>query len=368
MDECTILAAPSDLSAKYEDHIRETVKNLMLSNGYSQSQLCRMFKERGIALGQGNLSSMLSGVKHIPLSLLVHLCDIFKVSLPELAGENFGGSHQVGSSSPIGQVFSSDLLQLIPDLGDSFITDPQAPEFHGYLQTYYFYMQPTRSYETKLLTGTMTLKACGTMCEASLDLNTQKVSGGVPLHKQYQGRVVISKSIDAVYILLTSAIEGEMNIISFRHFHLPHQPLDCRIAAVLTNETGEFHAPTMHRMFLSRTPIKPEHLPLLLPHLRLNRGSIEIPADRLDRLRRNAPEYAELLNVLTIIPASETFFWTEDYILGVAKHFLSKEEIPVFFSRIREISLNQNANKASRKADSLARELLISLGYYRDNL
>lgn len=368
MDGCKIPAAPSDLSAKYEDTIRETVKKLMLSNGYSQTQLCKMLKERGIALGQGNLSSMLSGGKHIPLSLIVHLCDIFKVSLPELAGENFGGARLVDSSSPIGQVFSSDLMQLVPDLGDSFITDPNSPEFRGYLQTYYFYMRPTRSYETKLLTGTMTLKACGSMCEASLDLNTNKSAGGKPLHKQYQGRVVISKAIDAVYILLTSAVEGEMNIISFRHFHLPHQPLDCRIAAVLTNETGEFHAPTMHRMFLTRTPIKPEHLPLLLPHLLLNSSSIEIPADKLDRLRRNAPEYAELLDTLTMIPSTETFCWTEDYVLGVARHFLRKEETPVFFSRIREISLNHNANKASRRADYLARDLLISLGYYQDNL
>lgn len=365
MEHSALLTTPSDLNAKYEDAIREKVKHLMQSNAYSQTQLCRMLRERGIALGQGNLSSMLSGGKHIPLSLIVHLCDIFQVSLAELVDERFGKTPQFVSPAP--QLYSNDLLNHIPSLGDSFITDPASPEFHGYLQTYHFYMHPTRTYETKLLSGTITLKACGSICEATLDLNTNKISGGIPLHKQYQGRVIISKSIDAVYILLSSTIEGELNIISFRHFHLPHQPLDCRIAAVLTNESGEFHAPTMHRMFLTRTPIKPEHLPLLLPHLQFNSSSIEIPGDKLERLRRNAPEYNNLLNALTMIPSLETFYWTEDYVLGVAKHFLDRAEIPVFFSKLREISLNQKANKASRRADYLVRDLLLTLGYYHDH-
>ena len=364
MEERTLPAAPSDLNAKYEEAIRKNLDALMRSRQYSQIRFCEMLKERGLALEQGNLSSMLKGRKRIPLSLIVHICDIFQISLTELVEETFCGDRHTAAMP---QLYSDDLLNHIPSLGDSFITDPASPEFHGYLQTYYFYILPIRSYESKPLTGTMTLEACGSMCEARLDLNTNMISEGTPLKKHYQGRVIISKAIDAVYILLSSAIEGELSIISFRHFLLPHQPLDCRIAAVLTNESGEFHAPTMHRMFLSRTPIKPEHLPLLLPHLKLNSSAIKIPGDRLERLRRNAPEYADLLNALTMIPSSEVFCWTEDYVMGVARHFLGKEQVPVFLTRIRELSMDDKANKASRRADFLARDLLFTLGYFHDH-
>lgn len=365
MEHSALPAAPSDMNAKYEDAIRRKLDALMRCNGYSQLQFCEMLKERGLSIEQGNLSSMLKGRKRIPLSLIVHICDIFQITLTELVDENFGKT--AAPVSPAPQTYSNNLMNHIPSLGDSFITDPASAEFHGYLQTYYFYMYSNHSYETKVLTGTMTLSACGCVCEANLDLNTNRTAEGKPLHKHYQGPVIICKAIDAVYILLSSDIEGELCAISFRHFHLPHQPLDCRIASVLTNECGEFHAPTVHRMFLSRTPIQPEHIPLLLPHLLLNSSSVDIPADRLERLRRNAPEYAELLHALTMIPAAETFFWTEDYVLGMARHYLPREEIPIFLSKLREITLNEKSNKTSRRPNHHVRELLLTLGYYHDH-
>ena len=365
MDERTAPALPKEMNEQYEEAIRKNLMELMRQRGISQSQLAQILEQRGLALSQGNLSLILSGKKHFPLSLVVHLCGHFGVSLEELVDENFGSARE--AAAPMPQVYSDELLHMIPNLGGSFITDPSSPEFQGYLQTYYFYMQPTLSYDTRMLQGTLTLEACGAVCEASLDLNTGRTAGGKPLHKHYRGRVFISKAIDAVYVLLASPVEGDFSILSFRHFHLPHQPLDCRIAAVLTNEAGEFHSPTMHRMFLSRTPIRPEHIPLLLPHLQLNGSAINIPKTNLERLARNEPAYATLLNALTMIPASETFYWTEDYVVGVAKHFLPKEEIPLFLTRIRECTVCRTSNKVSRTANTLIRNLLMSLGYYRDH-
>ena len=134
MESRTIPAAPSDMNAKYEQAIRGKLDALMRANHYSQIQFCEMLQERGLALEQGNLSSMLKGRKRIPLSLIVHICDIFKISLAELVDENFGGATQAGAQVP--QLYADDLLNHIPSLGDSFITDPSAVEFQGYLQTY----------------------------------------------------------------------------------------------------------------------------------------------------------------------------------------------------------------------------------------
>lgn len=368
MEVLNHLTLPKELTSKYQDAIRKNLSSLMRSTGINQTRLVAELEQRGILYNQGNLSQFLSGKKSIQLGVIVHLCDIYQVSLSELVDENFAASREAsGDNGYVQKLYSDDLILHLPYLGEAFVTDPCCPEFQGYLQTYHFYMQPTRSYEKKLLTGTLRLEACGSVCEAYLDLNTNKIAEGKPLHKHYRGRVIISKAIDAVYVLLTSPIEGELSVISFRHFHLPHQPLDCRIAAVLTNESGEFHSPTMHRMFLSRTPIAPEHLPLLVPHLQLNSSNITIPRDWLERFRRNSEEYAELLDALTMFRPSETFYWSEDYVIGVARHFLTKDQIPVFLSRIREISLHDSSNKASRRADMLARDLLMSLNYFHDH-
>ena len=107
MEERTIPAAPSDLNAKYEDAVRRKLDALMRSRQLSQIQFCELLKERGLALEQGNLSSMLKGRKRIPLSLIVHICDIFRISLAELVDENFGNAHPAPVATP--QAFSSSV-------------------------------------------------------------------------------------------------------------------------------------------------------------------------------------------------------------------------------------------------------------------
>lgn len=360
------LALPKELTKKYEDAMWRNLEALRRANKMSQNQLKEELERRGLQVRQGNLSQYLSGNKPIPLALIVHLCDIFKVSLAELVSEDFSVEKRTVTQMP--QIYSDDLLNLVPSLGDSFITNPNSPEFHGYLQTYHFYMLPTQSPRIGMMTGTIKLQACGNVCEAHMELNTGRVIDGKPLYRHYQGRVIIAKAIDAVYILLTSPAEGDLSVISFGHYHLSTPHLNCRIAAVLTNETGEYHSPTMHRMFLSRTPIQPEHLPLLLPHLQLNNSSITISADKLELLRKNHPEYGRLLDSLAmIIPASDTYYWNEEYVVGVAKPFLSKEQLPLFLNRIRESSSHHAFNKASRRANYLVQNLLLSLGYFHDH-
>lgn len=366
MEERSTLALPKERTQEYEAVIRKNLAALMRSKQMSQTQLRDELEKRGLNVLQGNVSQYLSGRKSIPLSVIVQLCDIFQVSLAELVSEEFCDAKRPVTQMP--QIYSDDLMNLIPSLGDAFITDPAAPEFHGYLQTYYFYIKRTQAFESGMLTGTLTLCSCGGICEAHMDLDTGKAADGKPLHKHYSGPVIIAKKIDAVYILLTSPIEGDLSVISFQRFHLPHQPLDCRVAAVLTIESSEHYSPTMHRMLLSRTPIQPEHLPLAMPHLQFNNSTVTIPKKDLDRLLRNAPEYAQLLNALTMtIPPSESYYWSEDYVMGIAKHFLPKEQIPLFLARIREITDHCSFNKASRRSNDLLRNLLLSLGYFRDH-
>lgn len=381
MEERTIPAAPSDLNAKYEDAIRRKLDALMQSRQLSQIRLCEMLKERGLALDQGNLSSMLKGRKRIPLSLVVHICDIFQLSLQELVDENFGGARQAGGCSPAAQVYSQDLLQLIPDLGERLVIDPADPHFFGYLQTYYVYLFPSQGDDTRLRTGMLRLQAKDGVCEAILEINTNRIQDGKPYVKTYHGRCVISTTMRTVFILLTDREMGELSIMNFRYFSLLQYPLDCRIACTLLNATGPEHPPTMQRMFLSRMEIAKEHLPLLMPHLYLNSNIIRIHQDHLENLRNTHREYDSLIGELLRTNQPHTVFHLdEDDVLSTARRCLCEDGLPgsvirnpedpsvnLFLTRLRSISDHSWFNKASRQADHLAHRLLRSLGYFHDH-
>lgn len=364
MDERTAPALPKEMNERYEETIRKNLTELMRQRGISQSQLAQILEQRGLALSQGNMSLILSGKKHFPLSLVVHLCGHFGVSLEELVDENFGSARE--AAAPMPQVYSDELLNLLPSLGDSFITDPNSPEFQGYLQTYHVYMKPTQTFVQQLQIGQLVLEASGGVCEATLSMNCSEKVDGEYVCKQYHGRAIISTSVDAVYVLLTSPIEGELSLISFRHSHRPHQPLNCRIAAVLTNEAGEFHAPTVHRMFLSRVPIAEEHHPLLIPHLFLNDRGIAIRADALDLLKQQHSEYVPMLEHLAQFKPIPTYYWTEEYVKGIGRFLLSGHQLYMLLTMLRGISEAPYQNKASHTADMQIRNLLLMLGYYGD--
>lgn len=367
MERSSLPAAPSDLSAKYEDAIRRRLEALMRARNYSQTQLCKILHDRGLALDQGNLSYMLKGKKHIPLSLIVHICDIFQLSLAELVDENFGGARQVGGS-PTAQVYSDDLLHLIPNLGSKFVVDPHDPHFFGYLQTYHVYLYPTNSEDDYIKTGVLRLQAKDSVCEAVLEIHTNKIRDGQPLVKVYRGRCIISTTMRAVFILMTRQETGELMVLNFRYFHLMLYPLDCRVACVLLNATGsEHHPPAMQRLFLSRTEIREEDLKLLIPHLNLNSGMLRISLDKLDALRESGEQYAAPINDLLLTNHPQDYlFLDENDILGTARRHLDKPEALRLLSLLRSLSECDPLHKVGRRVDEHTHKLLRSMGYYRD--
>lgn len=365
MEEQTFPATPSDLNAKYEDAIRRKLDALLRTHGYSQVQFCEMLKKRGLDLGgngaQGNLSYMLKGRRRIPLSLIVHVCEIFHVTLAELVDENFGGARQSAN------VYSDDLLQLIPYLGDNFVIDPSDHHFSGYLQTYYVYLFPSQGDDTRIRTGRLHLQPKGDVCEAVLEINTNKIREGQPYIKIYRGRCIISSTMQAVYVLLTDPEKGELSVLNFRYLHLFQHPLDCAIACTMLNATGPEHPPTVQRMFLSRTEIRREDMALLQPHLYLNSGVIRIQKEQLDQLRSEFEQYASPIDELTLTNQSQSvYFLDEDDILSTARRHLDKPEVHQFLSRLRSLSATDRLHKASRRADQLSHKLLRAMGYYHD--
>ncbi len=378
MEDHAYPAAPSDMNAKYEAAIRSKLDALLRTHHYSQIQFCDMLKERGLSLEQGNLSSMLKGRKRIPLSLIVHICDIFHISLSELVDENFGRANCSGGHAPVASVYSDDLLQLVPYLGGNFVIDPKDPHFSGYLQTYHVYLFPSQGDDTRIRTGRLHLQAKTDVCEAILEINTNKIRDGQPYTKVYRGRCILSTTMRTVFVLLTAQDTGELSIVNFRYHNLSTYPLDCRIACVLLNATGVEHPPVIQRMFLSRTELAPEHIPLLQPHLYLNNGIIQIRKDDLEFLRESDSGYHGVVDELfrTNQPHC-VYYLDEDDVLSAARRCLGENGVPLrnpedpqinrFLARLRALSSHSRFNKASRQADHLSRRLLRSLGYFHDH-
>lgn len=371
MDGHTIPASPSDMNAKYENAIRVKLDALMRANHYSQIQFNDLLKERGLDLGQGNLSSILKGRRRIPLSLIVHICDIFKLSLAELVDENFGGAKQVSG------VYSDDLMQLTPYLGDNFVIDPHDPHFSGYLQTYHVYLFPSQGDDLRVRTGKLHLRANNHVCEAVLEINTNKTRLGQPYIKRYEGRCFISTTMRSVFILLADREKGEFSVLNFRYHSLSTYPLDCRIACALLNATGVEHPPTMQRMFLSRTEIAAEHIPLLQTHLYLNNSITPIRKEQLESLA-DADGYRRVIDELFRTNQPQcVYYLDEDDVLSAARRCLGADGHPLrhpedpqvtrFLADLRTISEHSRFNKASRQADHLSRRLLRSLGYFHDH-
>lgn len=368
MDEQITLKPPKDLNKQYFDTIRKNLSLLMECTGINQNHLVHLLEQRGMKANQGNISKFLSGDGGIQLSMIVAICQIYHVSFEQLIDEHYQYTpwNEDGNKTELPKLYSDDLLLHIPYLGDAFVIDPHDKHFTGYLQTYYVYLFPSQSEEERIRTGTLKLMANGSVCEAVLEINTNKLSDGKPYIKIYRGRCIISTTMRAVYVLLTDPQKGELSVLNFRYFNLLQLPLDCRIAGTLINATGEDHPPTLQRMFLSRMAIEPEHLNLLLPHLYLNSSTIRIRKDRLEALQKENELFREPIDILMRYLQPSPIYCMDEYDILLSARSLKKAHRHTYLSSIRSLSEHDCLNKASRRADHLSHELLISLGYFRD--
>ncbi len=368
MEQQLALKPPKDLNEPYFNTIRRNLKLLMDCTGINQNHLTQLLQARGMKANQGNISRFLAGEVGIQFSMLVAICEIYHVTFEQLIDEHYQYTPWKADTNQtqLPKLYSDDLLLHIPYLGDAFVTDPADSHFTGYLQTYYVYLFPSQTEEEKIRTGTLKLMANGSVCEAVLEINTNKLSDGKPYIKVYRGRCIISTTIRAVYVLLTDPLKGELSVLNFRYFNLLQLPLNCRVAGTLINATGEDHPPTLQRMFLSRMEIAPEHLNLLMPHLYLNSSTIHIRKDCLEALWEENELYRAPIDLLMQRLQPTTIYCLDEHDVLLSARALKKPQLYAFLSRIRSLSEHDCLNKASRRADQLSHKLLRSLGYFHD--
>ncbi|MCI8494920.1 MAG: hypothetical protein HFI74_04475 [Lachnospiraceae bacterium] len=275
-------------------------------------------------------------------------------------------------------IFSTDLSSTStgvathknPDSKNELIMDAKNRAFKGYFGTYYCYLFPTLSSETKPLIGELTVADDDSICKVYLKLNTNKKDHNSKeyIYKNYEGNVTISPTLHSCYCILKSDALSEICFFAFRHINFNHAQLDCRMAEVLTISAGESHYPTIHRMFFSREAIADKDLPLILPHLFLNSSNILIKESLLNELQEKKLIPSAVFTQLTQTCTPEPFYlFQEDYVHSLLKHTLSKndkKQIQTCLSFLKKYSLSYHYNKVSKKVDHNIRQLLLSLGYF----
>lgn len=368
---------PSELSEIYYSHAAENLRKIMKLKDLSQNSLVLLLQEKGIDINQGTISKYLKGEVDIQLSVLIKLCEIFDLSITDLIDPNFMMPAQEMTTDEkevldnIEYARPEDAVLYIPKLGSKFITDSNDLDFNGWLQHYKIYFFPTLSNARNVLKGDLTLSNSNLtgVCEASLTLDTNHTrADGTPIIKSYTGCAIISTSVHALYIILSSEEEGELCVLNMRHFYIRHQSLNCRMAAVLTNSAGEGHVPTVHRALISREEIPDDHLSYLLPQLHLNSSDILISKSDLELLRsKNEQAYGPLIDHLTnLIEPVPVYFFKEDYVRSNALQFLKdKKETMLFVFAARDLAYKTRYNKVSNKVDESVHALLCAMGHYK---
>lgn len=392
-----------ELNLVINKNISNNIKKLLEISGISYNKLLKALKEsEGFTISQSYLSKIINFPDNnsMPLPYLLQCCDFFGITLDAIVSSKFSiENYCVGEKSNFKKLLDTkEIIRNFEEkrnaaeeaslesasygeiennctINSAFVENPNNILFSSFLQTYYCYFYPTVSSENKeldsLLTGNLTIEPDGDICKAILRIDTKKKKNGSKAYKVYEGTAMISSTVNNMYCMLRSEEIGEYCYLIFRHSHLNFALQDCHMAEVLSTSSAggkKKRYPTALRMFLSREKISDEHLKFLAPHLWLNYSQITISEEGLKKVRRISDDYSEIVkDLLEKADSEHMYLFQERDALNLAKNHMDKAASIKFISDLRRCSYAYRYNKVSDTVEDTVRELLISLGYYKDD-
>lgn len=324
----------------YSKIIADNLHEIMKEKAISQKELTELCVGK---ISKGAISNILAGKSNISLPTLVKLSEAVGVSPAFLLDE-----HKRVSGN-----------EFTIDHGENLITDPESKEFSGYLGEYHVYFVATeKSKKVKLLHGKMYVEPQNGKVTAKLILETGQVkSGGEAVTKEYVGRMVASRMMQAIYCLLEAPEIGELCFFLFHHFYLTHKDIATRMAVAITSSAGADKRPTMHRLCLTRNEVKPEAEEALIGQLLVNSSEILISEDQWNAfLKREDISEVFLKAISGIKKVKGTFFSLPEAVLQVSQ--LDEKQFSRELSLLRRYSVAFKNGKISAHTDELLFHLL----------
>ncbi len=293
--------------------IVQRIRDILDEKALSQTDLAARCIEAGYSVSQPEISKIMSLKVKPTLYFLLALSAVCNVSLDYLAGN---GKRQA----------------VLPIDDNSFAIDPIRDDaFKNIIGKYWAYFESTDTfYENKLLEGEMTFSASRGMCEAVFLLHTGESKDGTEVIKRYDGQLVISAKMRAMYCILYNVRIGEICFLVFRFRNFAVKEMLCRMGLVVTVSAGEQKQPVSHKLFMSRERLKGETWNEILSYLRFSQEDFTIGEEELDEIIAEYPEYASLFFGLKQTARRESRFVIRDSDFRTVNKKLSQSEIAYF--------------------------------------
>lgn len=340
----------------YLDKVISRIKQILDARGLSQKEFAQK-----CGVSASTLSKILQKQSTLSLQMAYTMCMILQVNPSDLF------SWQDNTLDNISNLHRRLHTEANEDKHhDSLIWDPDRPCFRGIINNplddndfYYFVSKPTLSNEKKgFLKGILKIFPSGTTpayCKAVLQLNTgKKDRQNNDIIKTYEGEVVVSLPMGSVYILLTSARYGEINLVTFKHMFFNHDNLACRLCTVSTVSAGSNRRPMVSRAIISRYEFLKEDLQELEGQLFMNDSLIRVNSSDLESVIESSENAlsANLKYLKDELMTEVTYCEIDDGVIRTSGKFSAAEKMTLI-NALRSMSNTPRYVKISGHSDEL---------------
>lgn len=338
----------------YTENILNRINNLMVRQNIKQLDLSARTN-----IGQSTLSKILSGDMKLTLQHIIKISYALNVTPPDLLTIE----KNIDYISPPFPFFVSENEGIINEKyvnEEILIRNTKHAAFRGYTNsTFYFYCYPTISTESGLLEGILTFSTAEKTkcCLATLILYTGKFDlNNQPIHKKYEGELIISISMSACYCILSNPDNAELITMNFNHMFINAEELICRVGTMISTSSGGNRLPVMQRVLISKYKLhisgeNKRDLDFVKGQLKLNESTITIEEEKIKELREQHPHLNPYFEKCTKnLPLKEYYVIDEAKIRDLEVDDSSKP-MAYAISLLRNASLAPKYNKISSKTD-----------------
>ncbi len=268
-----------------EKKVTERIVKELKQRGIKQVELLKLCESARIRMpiSQPDISKIYSGKKTLSLYQFAAVCKVLDMPMDYFVwGED-------GNRDDFCNPHDSANLH---DSGD---------ELKCYVGQYHLYYLSTAQGEEKILKGVLNIAQEKEFGQVRLEIDTGEVNRrGIQIQKVYEGRILVSSSLGAAYLIFKNESIGEMCMMCLRHRNYSVKDMECRIGLALTMSAGELKEPTAHRCLVLRDFLDGKQLEELRSWLKLISDSFSIERDLLEKIieqvKEKHPDYASQLD------------------------------------------------------------------------
>lgn len=384
------------LDDELEKQILANIRHILASKHMSRNDLRDMLKEHGFDMSSFNSyipekKETKKGTKRITLQWLIAICGALDISIDNLlAGTVYSRNKEIATKDAceIAKDFFDSMFASNADYFYDASNEIHKNAFKSLSSKYYCYFFATNTNEKyDVIESELDIKQEHDLYTANFHIGNRVLRNNNPLpdninssnilSKNYRGFLVISNTLNCCFCILFGEEVAELNLFIIRNFSATAatgNKMDSRVAELLTVSSGENRFPTTARLLLSRSKIEPIVLSNVVPHLRMNRSTIDIQTKSLYEIIQREPAWEKLLNkCIDLLPTGESQVYSinEMFIKQINTTLdekLKEEDLRHLFSTMRGVSIAEPYNKVNKEVDDAVRQLLFINGYFSDNV